>query len=205
VADTGPGIPSEIQARIFEPFFTTRPLGLGTGLGLSLCQGIIEGHGGTIAVESKPGQGTLFRVELPVHPAPASAAAFQAPEAQPVVRGRAILVVDDEPEIAEVLAEMLAVDGHHVETATNGSVALDRLRAQQYDLILSDLRMPELDGPSFYRELERRHPHLLRRVVFLTGDTLSPETNAFLEQTGVPGLSKPFTLEEVRQVVQRLL
>src|SRR5262249_54537439 len=120
-------------------------------------------------------------------------------------RGRTILVVDDEPEVADVLAEMLTLDGHEVETAANGVVALHKLQQQDYDLILSDLRMPELDGPGLYRELERSHPDLLHRIIFVTGDTLSPESRAFLDQTGESTLSKPFRRETLRQVVQQVL
>ncbi len=205
VADTGPGIPAELQGRIFEPFFTTKPPGQGTGLGLSLCQGIVEGHGGTIRVESAPERGAVFVTELPVQAPPEGEPDAAIAEAVPQVQGKRILVVDDEPEVADVLAEMLAADGHEVETAANGALALDRLRERACDLIVSDLRMPELDGPGLYRELERRHPELCGRVIFLTGDTLSPEITGFLERIGAPSLGKPFTLDEVRRVVQRAL
>jgi two-component system NtrC family sensor kinase len=205
VADTGPGIPPEVQARIFEPFFTTKPPGQGTGLGLSLCAGIVESHDGTIRVESRPGEGAVFEVELPVvtpraaPPAPAAAAA-----PTPVRRSR-ILVVDDEPGVTEVLSELLARDGHEVETAPNGAVALSRLEAASYDLILSDIRMPELDGPGLYREAVRRHPGLSRRFVFLTGDTLSRDAAAFLDETGAPKVSKPLSLPEVQRAVREAL
>jgi DNA-binding NtrC family response regulator len=122
-----------------------------------------------------------------------------------VVRGARILVVDDEPGIAGVLAEVLQLDGHRVETVGNGEAALGKLAVEKYELILSDVRMPDLDGPTLYREVERRHPDLLRRFIFLTGDVMSPETTQFLSQTGVPCLSKPFTLEMVREAVQRAL
>ena len=104
-----------------------------------------------------------------------------------------------------MLAEMLATDDHHVETAATGALALAKLRERAYDLILSDIKMPELDGPSLYRQLARDHPELSRRVVFITGDTLSSETTAFLDQSGAPIVSKPFVLGELRQVVQRAL
>jgi DNA-binding NtrC family response regulator len=124
---------------------------------------------------------------------------------QQVVRGARILVVDDEPGIAEVLAEVFQLDGHVVEMVSNGGAALEKLVAQRYDLILSDVRMPDLDGPALYREVERRHFDLLHRFIFLTGDIMSQETSQFLAQTAVPCLSKPFTLEMVREVVQRVL
>ena len=106
---------------------------------------------------------------------------------------------------AAALAYMLRRDGYHVDTAGNGRLALEKLQERAYDLILCDLRMPELDGPGLYRELEDHLPHLLRRVVFLTGDTLSPEVREFLEKAGVLRLDKPFRAAEVRRVVQQAL
>jgi two-component system NtrC family sensor kinase len=205
VADTGPGIPPEIQSRLFEPFFTTKPPGQGTGLGLALCHGIVDEHKGSIRVESQPGQGAVFRLELPVEPRRTMRREAFAAELRPPVRGKTVLVVDDEREISEMLAEMLAVDGHQVETAVNGALALAKLGERAYDLIFSDLRMPELDGPGLWRELERRDPELQRRVIFLTGDTLSPEISEFLRSTKVPTVSKPFNQEELRRAVHRVL
>jgi CheY-like chemotaxis protein len=208
VADTGPGIPPALQARIFEPFFTTKPPGVGTGLGLSLCRGIVEGHGGTISVQSQPGQGSVFSVELPVEPRgialPDSLKKDDALSTGPA-RTAAILVIDDEPAIASALAYLLSRAGHMVETAANGRLALAKLDERAFDLILCDLRMPELDGPGFYRELSQRHPQLLPRTIFLTGDTLSPEVRVFLEQVGVPRLHKPFRAAEVRRIVHQML
>jgi len=205
VADTGPGIPSEIRQRIFEPFFTTKPEGQGTGLGLSLCRGIVEAHGGAIRVETEPGRGATFIVELPVVAPPAADRAAGASDAAPVKRGAAILVVDDEIEVGRLLADLLAVDAHQVDTASNGAEALEMLEERDYDLILSDLRMPRLDGPGLYREVEKRHPALLSRFIFITGDTLNAETRGFLEQVTVPSLHKPFDFGQVMAVVRRAL
>jgi len=205
VADTGPGIAPAVQARIFEPFFTTKPIGQGTGMGLSLCRGIIEGHGGSIRVESLAGGGTVFQVELPAEAAPPPAAMTPPAEAPMPTRGRTILVVEDEALIAELLTDVLSAEGHQVEIAANGTEAVDRLRDRTYDLILSDLRMPEMDGPSFYREVARSRPDLRGRFIFITGDLLSPETREFLEQTGAPSLSKPFAPEVVCRLIQEAL
>jgi len=205
VADTGPGIPHDVQRRIFEPFFTTKPPGVGTGLGLSLCQGIVEGHGGSIRAESNPPTGAVFLIELPVDSRRTARPEGRETDSPLPIRGKAILVVDDERDVADTLAAMLSVDDHRVDTAADGALALEKLDRQRFDAILSDLRMPTLDGPGLYRELERRHPHLLGRLIFLTGDTLSLEIREFLERTEQLSLSKPFTLEEVRRVVQRAL
>ena len=207
VADTGRGIPVELQARIFEPFFTTKPPGVGTGLGLPLCQGIIESHGGAITVQSQAGHGTVFRVALPVTVMPMTkpSVPFIEPPASMAMPQMAILVVDDEEGISKALAYLFRRDGHRVETAANGHLALARLQERQYDLILCDLRMPELDGPGLYRALGFHAPHLLPRFIFLTGDTLNPEAQAFFNQTGAVRLNKPFRAVDVRRVVQRTL
>lgn len=206
VTDNGPGIPLALQARIFEPFFTTKPVGVGTGLGLSLCQGIIESHGGTIRCTSQPGQGTTFSMEFPVVtalPSPPDAPAPGTPV--PLVAPLSILIVDDEPSIVRGLARLLSRDGHQVDTAANGQIALTKLQERLYDLILSDLRMPELDGPGLYRTLARQHPHLCQRLIFLTGDTLSQEIAHTLAQLDVPQLTKPFTVPELRHAIQQVL
>ena len=205
ISDSGPGIPAAVQARLFEPFFTTKPVGQGTGLGLSLCQGIVEGHGGTIGVTSTPGEGTVVRVVLPVTARPAGAAPAGPEPVQAAPRGKRILVVDDEQEVAHVLAAMLALDGHVVEVAPDGVAALDRIREAPFDVVMSDLRMPRLDGPGLYRRLqELRHP-LVSRFVFLSGDVLSPETRAFVEETPAASIAKPFSLQDVRRVVSQVL
>ena len=112
-----------------------------------------------------------------------------------------MLVVDDEREIAEVLAEILTGDGHQVDIAADGAEALERLPARSYDLILSDVKMPRLDGPGLLREIERRYPALARRFVFITGDELSTQTGTLLESLRKPRLKKPFDVTAVRRTV----
>jgi signal transduction histidine kinase len=205
IADTGPGIPPQLQERIFEPFFTTKPVGVGTGLGLSVCRGIIEGHGGTISVVSQPGRGAAFRIELPAESV--SVLEHHQPEASSpatTITG-SILIVDDEVGIARGLARLLRRDGHYVDTANDGRQALAMLQVQAYDLILCDLRMPGLDGPGLYRAVATQQPHLLSHFVFLTGDTLSQDAKEFLAQAGVPRLTKPFSAAEGRRMVWQIL
>jgi two-component system NtrC family sensor kinase len=201
VADSGPGVPAEIQARIFEPFFTTKPPGQGTGLGLSLCRGIIEGHGGLIRVGSRPGQGAVFTLELPRN-VPTGRADSVLADTDASLPRCTILVVDDEPDVGELLADLLRMDGHQVDTVTGGAAALDRLREQDYDVIFSDIRMPRLDGPALYAAIEHDRPDLARRVIFVTGDTMNPATAELLARTGALVLSKPFALDEVQRVLR---
>jgi CheY-like chemotaxis protein len=123
----------------------------------------------------------------------------------PAVPDKSILIIDDEPSIASGLKRLLSRDGYTVETAMNGHMALTKLRERSYDLLLSDMRMPDVDGPSLYRTLAQQYPHLLRRVIFLTGDTLNPETKMFLDQSAVPCLTKPCTVAEIRRAIQQVL
>jgi CheY-like chemotaxis protein len=196
MADTGPGIPSEIQQKVFEPFFTTKPPGQGTGLGLSLCRGIVEQHGGTLRLVSTPGRGTTFIIELPL-----TTVSRTVPPAAP----RTILVVDDEEDIAGMIAEMLERDGHTAHIAANGQAALDLLAQRPYDLIVSDTKMPVLDGIGLYAEIERRFTSMRGRVIFVTGDVLDDDKQTFLASTGAPAITKPFHLNDVRSVVRQHL
>jgi CheY-like chemotaxis protein len=147
----------------------------------------------------------VFRIELPRQAPRAADHTAVAAQPGPPVRERKILVVDDEVDVADVLAAMLETDKHRVETAKNGVEALDRINVAAFDAIICDLRMPELDGPDLYGEIERRHPALLGRFVFLTGDTLDARIAEFLSQTDAPTVNKPFSLEEVRAAIQRVL
>ena len=203
IADTGPGIPPAVRARIFEPFFTTKPAGQGTGLGLSLCQGIVEAHGGSIEVESEVGMGTVFTIQLPVT-TPERPPEVKVPEVADSSIAKRILIVDDEPDVADLLADILAGDGHRVDKACNGAIALQKLREGPYDVILSDLRMPELDGPGLHDEAGRLDGGLAQRFIFITGDTLNLETKSFLERVGAPTVTKPFDLHQVRRAVRRI-
>jgi CheY-like chemotaxis protein len=116
-----------------------------------------------------------------------------------------LLIVDDDPEIALTLAEMLEPDGHAIDIAENGAEALERLAGQSFDLIISDLRMPDMDGPSLYRRLVRERPELARRMVFVTGDTLGADLTGFLGEIGARVLEKPLDPDEISRKVQTLL
>ena len=116
-----------------------------------------------------------------------------------------VLIVDDQPAVASLLADMLATTGYVVETASSARAALKRIEAESFDAILTDARMPEMDGPTFYAELVRRRPALARSVGLITGDRMSTDIADFLARTGLPSLGKPFTAAELHEVVRRLL
>ena len=120
-------------------------------------------------------------------------------------RHACILVVDDEPLVAALMADILGLEGYEVDTAKNGREGVEKIAARSYDVILSDLRMPELDGVGLYRELEQQHPHLLPRLAFVSGTTEPPEYASFLERTGATVLGKPFGITDVHRLVQRIL
>ena len=201
VADNGPGVAAGLQARIFEPFFTTKPSGQGTGLGLSLCRGIVEGHGGSLRLETTPGGGATFVAELPIGAAPATPQNAATVKPLRSTASKAILVVDDEPDVATLLAEALSIDGHEVDTVSNGIDALARLRERRYDLVFSDMKMPGMSGAELYRKVAQTLPGVERRMIVVTGDTMNTTTRKFLEETGAASLGKPFGVDEIRRLV----
>jgi signal transduction histidine kinase/CheY-like chemotaxis protein len=206
--DSGPGIPRERLERIFEPFFTTKTIGRGTGLGLSVSRSIVKDHQGTVAVESLLGEGTTFAVELPLLEEPKGEGeegetGGRAPARPP--RPLRLLIVDDEHILVELLTEFLKGVGHAVDQAFNGRQALDLARARDYDAILTDLKMPGLDGQGLYERLCKVKPEMARRFIFSTGDLANPKVQTFFQSTGCLYLSKPFKLESVLTVLDQLL
>ncbi len=205
VVDSGPGIAPDHLGRIFDPFFTTKSPGEGTGLGLSLAHSIVAEHGGMIRADSTLGRGAVFTIELPT----ASAARTPAKVVTALAPARTslrILVVDDEESIRRSLVRFLERRGHSVDVASSGLEALQRIddapEARPYDIVLTDLRMPELGGDQLFRLLRARGRGLERRLVFVTGDSATGSAHEFLASTGQPVVMKPFALEELVQVVE---
>jgi PAS domain S-box-containing protein len=203
VADNGAGIPAHLRARVFEPYFTTKPTGVGTGVGLAVSLGIVEAHDGTLTVDCPAEGGAVFTIELPVGAVEAHGADPGRPRKANVTL-RTILIVDDEAEIRDALAEILIGAGHRVVTAVSGREALERMTVERYDVILTDIRMPDLDGQALYEEIERRWPAQAGRVVFVTGDTLASALREFVAESGRPVLEKPFLPSDVRRVIAEL-
>jgi len=208
ISDDGPGVPRGIASRIFDPFFTTKPPGVGTGLGLSIVYGIVKRHGGEVTFENQSGGGARFVVELPVVEIPVNEREPAVPEfasdSQPVRSGR-ILVVEDEPSVAQLIVDVLREEGHQVEAVLESQEGLARLSRSHYDLVVCDLRMPRLDGPAFYEALIRAGSPAQNQLLFVTGDTLAPRTMQFLEKSKLPYLAKPFLVEELKLAVNRRL
>ncbi|MBX3262620.1 MAG: response regulator [Labilithrix sp.] len=193
VSDTGAGISAETLPNLFTPFFTTKPPGIGTGLGLPICRRIVAQMGGEIQVESVVGEGTTFRVVLPAaRAAGAQRAREETPARAPVSqrRGR-ILVVDDEPMLGSAIRRVLSSQ-HDVVTTTRAVEALERLRAgATFDVIFSDLMMPQVTGMELYVRIREEFPEHAPRVVFLTGGAFTQAARDFLARVPNPTLEKP--------------
>ncbi len=203
--DDGPGIAKENIERIFDPFFTTKEVGKGTGLGLSLSHGIIAEHGGQLYAKSKLGKGASFVVELPLLAEEKQVEEVDAgAEAEEVIKGR-VLVVDDEEVVRQYLDSVLSKMGHRVELVADGEEALERMKATRYNLILTDIRMPGMDGREFYRRVREIALSLAERVVFITGDVMDGETRDFILKTRALYVTKPFDVGRLRWVVNKVI
>ncbi len=219
VTDNGTGIPTDILHRIFEPFFTTKPAGSGTGVGLSLCHNIVESHGGRIWVENvqdTPREddrqecdsqtGARFIFSLPLSKTTRIEEEDESTgDTHSNIPPQKILIVDDEVELGQTLADILQEGGHTLILVENGRKALDVLAKEDVDVIISDLRMPVLDGPGLYHALEAEKPHYLQRIMFVTGDTLSIPVRDFLSLYALEVIEKPYSAQDVRKGIARLL
>jgi PAS domain S-box-containing protein len=202
IADTGQGMPRPILDRIFEPFFTTKPPGVGMGLGLSISQSIIASMKGELAVESEESKGTTFRITLPigtsadveVKPLPPRASTQHA-------KGARLLIVDDEPALASALGTVLARE-HQVTLVSRAEQALELLSAgERFDAILCDVLMPGVSGMDLRQELERSHPAMVPRMIFMTGASTMPRVADFLARIDNPRLEKPIDLEQLKRTI----
>ncbi|MBL8834005.1 MAG: PAS-domain containing protein [Rhodospirillales bacterium] len=206
VSDNGGGVPEALRTRIFDPFFTTKPQGAGTGVGLSVCRGIVEAHDGSIEVDDSDQGGARFTVRLPVSRgdkggeivAEHAGATRLPPDTH-------VLLVDDEPDILRTLGELLEDCGARTQLASNGDEALARLANADFDLVFCDMRMPVLDGPGLYKAVSERAPDLARRFVFVTGDVLSVDVARFLNETTALHIEKPFRRSEIMRTALAIL
>lgn len=204
VQDNGPGIPKAIRPRIFEPFFTTKEVGDGTGIGLAFCHRIVLSHGGQIRLDQAQNSGSCFRISLPAAAAQDDKTDEPDDPIPTFVKHRA-LVVDDEVEVGELNAEILRKEGFHVDFVTSGKEALSRLQTANYDIFLSDMNMPGVDGRKIYEALMDSFPEMLAKTAYVTGDTMGESSLGLLEESGLPYLEKPVSPSELRILVGKLL
>lgn len=213
--NTGHGIPRDIIKKIFNPFFTTKDVGKGTGMGLSIAYGIVEEHQGVIYAVSNEMEGiqypgVTFFVELPIKEITSDSAAKTGIDnkAAPTFRcnfSMNILIVDDEIPVAESISSLLAADGNSCETAASVDEALKKIAVNDYDLIISDIKMPGIDGREFYFYLRLHKPRLAERFVVITGDVMNEETKSFLDENDIPCIAKPFTYEELKKKISGVI
>jgi len=210
ISDNGEGMDPETLERVFDPFFTTKDQGQGTGLGLSVSYGIIKEHGGKIYAQGRRGEGSTFLIELPIYkeieaddPAPASTEPLSLDGDSGV--GRKILVVDDEPTILDLFVEILGGAGYHVDTADNGLEAAQKVRNAHYDAVVSDVRMPQMNGMQLYDEILSARPELAERVLFVTGDLIDPDTLAFVGRIGARTIAKPLEIQHVLHAIEEVV
>jgi PAS domain S-box-containing protein len=205
VQDTGVGIPDEIRARLFEPFYGTKPKD-GAGLGLSLCSEIVRLHGGTIEVKSAPGRGSRFEVRLPAPEAAVERQEAAEPPVAPVLgtgqRAR-ILVIDDDVAVLRAYRRMLSTR-HDVVLASGGTEGLDILeKDNEFDIVLCDVMMPQVDGPMVYEALRLRAPALLGRLVFCSGGAFTPRAKEFLASVQNAFLAKPIDTDALESAIEQ--
>lgn len=206
ISDDGEGISKENLDKIFDPFFTTREVGQGTGLGLSVCHGIITEHAGTINVESTRHQGSCFVITLPVITL-SEYVAVSCPERE--ITGHQsimkVLIVDDEPMICQVLSRMLEDKGYETEKVDDAEKAIEMIKSHDFDIILVDIRMPEINGYEFYNHIRATENQLANRIIFITGDVMNTDTIEFIENNNVPFLAKPFSQEKLYEAINHII
>ncbi len=210
VEDNGPGVPVDIESKIFEPFFTTKPVGTGTGLGLSIAHSIMTDHHGRIFYQTSSIGGAGFVLEFPLvsvatTPSGATTEIIRKPASTEKVEPAQILVLDDEQTIAELLCEMLSMLGHQPMLALNPNKALELIDQRDFDVILSDFRMPIMNGQEFHQKVAEKKESVARRIIFLTGDIVNDETRAFLQVAGNPHLAKPFQLTDLERIIKETI
>jgi CheY-like chemotaxis protein len=200
VADTGVGIPEEIQRKIFEPFYTTKERGKGTGLGLAMVYGVVTEHKGFVTVQSKVNQGTTFTVYLPVS---AKATATRKQAAQSVQGSELILLVDDDESVLNYIQTELEKNGYKVIATTNPMSAIDAYSkmSREIALVITDVVMPLIDG----RELMKRIAEIHSKARFLTISAYSQHSEQSDDISPDIFLQKPFDAREVLSAVRRIL
>ncbi len=205
VRDNGLGITPSVRERIFEPFYTTKEVGKGTGLGLATVWHLVAELGGRVELETTPGEGSAFRVLLPVWPAPASPE-LAAPAAPAVPQSAArVFLAEDEPLVAEAIAEALRRGGHQVTTSLDGNAAWDHLatRVGEYDLLVFDVNMPGLDGIELAHRA--RASHYVGRLMIVSGRLTLPQLQAINRARVDRVLAKPFSMAEFSNAVRECL
>jgi len=203
VKDNGPGISRHLERKVFEPLFTTKEVGQGTGIGLAFCHRVLSAHGGSIElVRSK--SGAHFRIHLPLEETSPKPAKADREGANRENRGH-VLVIDDEEDVASLIAEILRRDGFTVEAVYSGEAGVKAVLSKRFDAILADIKMPGIGGQGFLKEIKRLQPETADRIAFVTGSTMSPDIRGFLDNCNARFLEKPVAPSEVRSLARELV
>jgi CheY-like chemotaxis protein len=201
IKDDGPGISKKNLPRIFDPFFTTKAKG--TGLGLTVSYDIIAEHGGVLRVESEWGKGTFFIITLPI--IEVQDGKQNEVRIEKSLKGTKGLVIDDEPSFLDSVLKYLRLEGSEVVPAVDAKTALNIIESKDFDFVICDIKMPGISGPDFYRIIREKRLFLCDRIIFMTGDLLSDTTRAFLDSVTNPNIEKPFNLDELKEIIVKML
>jgi len=207
ITDDGPGIPDDIKGKVIDPFFTTREPGKGTGLGLSVSYGIIKKHGGELFIENGEKGGARIVIDLPVvepHGKLGETDDAASEDRIMEMKNKRVLIVEDEVIMTSLLKTVFEEQGHIADIASSGREAIHNRDLEQYDLIVCDLRLPDINGMELFKQLKKRYPDIADRVFFITGDT-SGKTKKFLDKSGNPYLMKPFKIDKFKERVSEVL
>ncbi|HVY54272.1 MAG TPA: response regulator, partial [Thermodesulfobacteriota bacterium] len=207
ISDNGPGIPDDIKGKVFDPFFTTREPGKGTGLGLSVSYEIVNKHGGTLFMKEGVSEGAAFVIDLPVvtpHGEYGQTGNTAGEDRLMEMKNRRVLIVEDEVVMTSLVKTVLEEQGYNIDVASCGREAIRNRDLGQYDLIVCDIRLPDINGMELFKEIKKRDPETASRVFFITGDT-SNKTKKFLDRVGNPYLIKPFKIDKLRAHLNEVL
>ncbi|MQY77379.1 MAG: response regulator, partial [Spirochaeta sp.] len=198
-------IPRDILSKIFDPFFTTKEVGKGTGLGLSVSHGIIAEHGGSLSVQSEEGEETRFIIEIPVEDLSPNSEKAKEKKTNWNLPGIRILAVDDEASILKYITRAFESAGSIVDAAENGNIAMALLAENEYDLVISDLRMPGIDGWKLFDWVKQNKPQIVKKLIFITGDIINSDVSTFFKNADLLYLRKPFGIEDLKKIVETSL
>jgi PAS domain S-box-containing protein len=205
-ADNGPGISPENIKKLFQPFFTTKPVGEGTGLGLSLSRAIITEHGGTLSVESELNKGAKFTIELPIRKVYVQNEEVELDKLAKLKEGnKKILVVDDESTVQQFVKSALNPSDYNVDTTGDPYDALHKIAANNYDLVIIDIRMPGMNGQELFDKIVNDKPYMSKNILFTTGDSENSEVKAFIQRHNLHSIAKPFDHQELEKQIREML
>jgi CheY-like chemotaxis protein len=202
------GISEENMKRLFQPFFTTKPVGEGTGLGLSLSRSIIIEHSGTISVESELNEGATFQIELPItesYPEDESIESAPLLKTKENIKKIYVLIVDDEVTVRHFIKSILDNSDYVVDTTGDPYEALQKITINDYDVVILDIRMPGMSGQELFEKIVNDKPYMSKTILITTGDSANSEVKSFIQKYKLHFLSKPFSRQMLESKIREVL